>query len=268
MHPAWKPRAPEWVTLAPGVQFLMRMPTGEEIAEVGARVARAIGSLQDGRGTLEDMGFDPEEMGALGDLNVLAGFSTLCAAVFYGEKLIEGWRGIDDAETGEAVEVEPETIRAVMRLGTPEGGSALMAPFMAWIDAPRIPIAAEMRRLRELALWEYGDGLTHCEGCDLVEAACAKGGTDDGDRCPRAQHAPLTPPGIAALSATRKAGVWQRAGLDGSVAGLDYSACLNLARAAAGADNQWLDEGALVRCLSAIEAGAMEAMAEKRKSKS
>jgi hypothetical protein len=263
VHPSWKPRGPEWAPLAPGVSFLIRPVTAELQAFVNAKVARAIGSLEHGRAILEDVGFEPDDFGALTDLDVLAGFSVMLSAIYYGEKLIEAWRGVDDAETGEPVPVTPETIRMVLRLGTPEGGSALMEPFLAWLDRPRLPIAGDQRRLRNLAKWEHGGGLAHCDGCDLANADCARGGADGGARCPRSLNAPQTEPGMAALAATRSPGVWRRAGMAGALIGLDYAGCLAIAHAKAGEDHAWLDEAALVRCLSAIEAGAIEAEMER-----
>ncbi len=253
--PEWKPRGTEWATIAPGVRFLLKPVTGELQAEVQARVAATIGNLQNGRADLEGLGFEDEDMGVLADLNVLAGLSVFASGVYHGEKLIEAWEGIDDPDTGEPVEVNPETIRAVLRIGTPEGGPALLMPFMAWLDRPRQPIAADMRRLRALAEWEQGGGLKHCEGCTQIDADCAQGGTDAGDRCPRLENAPRTPAGIAALTASRKAGAWRRAGISGTLTGLDYVACLAM--------YQGGDEGSFVRCLSAIEAGTLGATAEK-----
>lgn len=264
MHPAWKPRGPEWATLAPGVKWLIRPMTAEVQAVVSARVSRAIGSLQESRAILEDMGFDPEEMGELGNLDVMAGFSVFLGGVYAAEALLDAWHGIED-EDGQPIAVTPEAIRAALRFGPPEGGSALLQPFMAWLDRPRMPIAADQRRLRELAKWEHLGGMEHCRGCDLVGAECANGGTDGGDRCPRAVNAPQTVPGIAALAASRHSGAWKRSeGLSGGLIGLDYAACLAIAEAAGAAGHT----AEVVRCLAAIEAGALEAAVEKAKRES
>jgi hypothetical protein len=261
-HPAWgEPEAPKWATLAPGVRFLMKPVTGATQAMVNARVARCIGALQEGRAVLEDIGFDAAEMGVIGDLEQLAGLSIYLAGVFTADVVVEAWEGLDDA-AGVPIPRSPEAIRAALMHGPPEGGNALLEPFMAWLDRPRIPIAAECRRLRELAKWEHGGGLKHCEGCDLVAAECSRGGTDAGARCPRAANAPQTEPGIAALAVTRHAGVWRRAGMGGALVGLDMTACLALASKNAHDAASFLDEGAFIRCLAALETGALEAAAE------
>lgn len=260
MHEAWKPKGPEWARLAPGVRWLLRPLTGDVQAYVSARVAKTISGLYQSRADLEDLGFDPSELGALSDLNVLAGFSVYCGAVYTAEKLLDEWEGIDDPDTGQTVPIGPELIRAALRYGTPEGGPALLGPFMAWLEKPRMPIAADLRRLRELAKWEHGGGLTHCEGCELMGADCAKGGTDGGDRCPRLEHAPQTEAGIAALAASRHSGLWRRAGMGGQLTGLDYAGCLAIAEAEGLADH-----GGFMRCLAAIESGALEAAAERVK---
>lgn len=259
MHPSWKEREPEWATIAHGVRVLCKPLTGEIQAEVSERVARLIGGLQQGRADLDALGFEGEELGVLSDLDVLAGLSVFAGAVFTMEAILLDWEGIDDADTGLPVPVSPEAIRAALRFGTPEGGSALLGPFMALLNKPRQPIAADLRRLRELAKWDHSEhGLDHCSGCDLLEAGCAKGGTDAGDRCPRMANAPQTAPGMEAIAASRHAGAWRRAGMGGELTGLDYSACLEIARAAG-----MVDEGAFIRCLQAIEAGALEAKAER-----
>jgi hypothetical protein len=263
MHPAWKPRGPEWATLAPGVKWLIRPLTGEVQAVVSARVARAVGSLQEGRGVLEEAGFEAEDLGQLADLDVLAGLSVFLGAAYLADLLVEAWHGIEDPDTGEEVELTPVAIRAALRLGAPGGGSALMEPFLAYVQRPQQPIAAESRRLRELAKWEHLGGGEHCRGCEAVSAECALGGTDDGDRCPRAINAPQTPAGIAALAATRTAGVWRREGMSGRLVGLDYATCLTLIDATAADTAEWLDRAAAVRFLQAIEAGAIEATIEK-----
>lgn len=260
MHEAWKPRGPEWATLAPGVKWLLAPVTGEIQAYVSARVARTMAGLYQSRVDLEDLGFDPEELGELRDLNVLAGLSVFAGAVYTAERVLEAWKGIDDPETGAPVEIGPESIRAALRHGTPEGGPALLQPFMAWLDRPRAPIAADLRRLRDLARWEHGGGGEHCRGCEAVDAPCAQGGEDGGARCPRFENAPQSELGIAALAISRRMGVWKRAGMGGQITGIDYGACLDLAQADGVAD-----QGGLVRCLAAIEAGAAEALAEKAK---
>lgn len=260
MHPSWKPRGLEWAHLAPGVKWLCKPLTGEIQAEVNERVARLIAGLQQGRADLDALGFEDDDLGVLADLNVLAGLSVFAAAVFTAEKIVADWEGIDDAETGEKVAVSPEAIRAALRVGAPECGSALLGPFMAWLNKPRIPIAGDLRRLRALARWEHVGGLEHCRGCDLASADCVRGGSDAGERCPRAINAPQTAPGMAAHAASRLPGVWIRAGIGGQLTGLDYAAALGAVQA-----DGVMDEGAFMRCLAAIEAGALEAAAERSK---
>lgn len=258
MHPSWKPRAEEWAHLAPGVKWLCKPLTGEIQSEVNVRVAGLISGLQQGRADLDALGFEDDDLGVLADLDVLAGLSVFAGAVFTAEKIVVAWEGIDDAVTGEPIACDPPAIRAALRIGTPEGGPALLGPFMAWLNKPHVPIASDVRRLRLLAKWEHGGGLEHCRGCDLASADCAKGGADDGARCPRAINAPRTAPGLAAHAASRLPGVWIRAGIAGQLTGLDYNAALAIARA-----DGPIDEGALMRCLASIEAGALEAAAER-----
>ena len=88
MHPAWKPRGPEWVTLAPGVRWLLRALTGDLQARVTAKVARMLSGAEETRAALEEIGYEADEMGLLGDLDVLAGFSTMLAACFYADELL------------------------------------------------------------------------------------------------------------------------------------------------------------------------------------
>lgn len=260
MHPAWKPREPEWVRLLDGVEFFMRLPTGDETTAAQAYTARIIGGLQDGRATLEGFAFEGDEMGLLTNLDVIMGLGSLIGAGYLAEQVVTDWRGIDDAETGEPVEFSVEALKVALRLGTPEGGPALVEPFLAWCSRPMVPIAADCRRLKALAKWEFGGGGEHCKGCEAAEADCARGGTDNGERCPRAVNAPQTAAGVAAWAATNGGGVWLRAGMSGQISGLDRSKAMDAANALGS-----FDRAALVRCFAAIEGGAMEAEATKVK---
>jgi hypothetical protein len=262
-HTAWEEIGSAWVPIAPGVRFLLKPVTGDVVALVQSRVAKMMADIVNSRADLSALGFEDAALGVLGDLDMVAGVSVFAAAVFYGEALIEDWDGIVDPTTGEKIDVtefaEPElralAIRSAMRFGTPEGRLALMPPFMAWVDAPRMPTAADQRRLREGAKWDFSAmGAEHCKGCAVTNARCARLGDDGGALCPRVANAPQTAPGIAALEISRLAGVWRTGGMGGLV-GLDYAAALALYTGP--------DEAGLVRCLAAIEAGALEAAAER-----
>jgi hypothetical protein len=251
-------REPRWQSMGNGVSFYCAPPTAEILLAGAAEAQRVIGGLQEGRADLERYGFTAPEMGVLQNLSVLAGLSVLVSAVTVAELIVLDWKGVCTDE-GEAVPFDAELLVDAFRLGTPDGGPALVQPFMAWLDRPRIAIGADVRRLRELTKWEHSGGAKHCEGCAIEDAACSRGGTDDGARCPTLANQPQTVAGRAALAATRHEGVWRRAGIGGELAGLDFVQCLVLAEAQ-GCD----DAAALVRCLGAIEAGALEAAAEKR----
>jgi hypothetical protein len=259
MHPGWRSRAPEWLPIAPGIRWLVKPTNGAIDAEVAAEVADIMGALLVGRAGLERVRLPLELFGDLGDADRIAGLGMLIGSILHAEQLVEAWEGMDDAETGEPLPLTPEHLTDALFLGPPEGGPPLFQVFYAWLQRPGVPVAADCRRLAALARWEHGGGLAHCEGCELAGAPCAKGGTDAGDPCPRRVNAPRTPAGRAALAACRLPGVWTRAGMGGAITGLDYAACLAVARA----DGAALDDGALVRCLKAFERGAIEAAIER-----
>lgn len=267
MHPAWKPRGPEWAPLAPGVRWLLRPRTAYTDSIVGPQVAATMAALYTGRAGLERVRLDLDDFGDLKDLTVLAGLSDLVAAVLYAELLVEAWDGMSDLE-GAPIELSPEALTEALILGSPDVGQPLFQPFMAWVNRPREPIAAEQRRLRELAKWEYSGGGSHCGGCAEVKADCAHGGTDGGELCPRVRFAPRTSPGLTAWTITRRPGLWRLAGMDGQIVGLDYGSALAVAIAEAGAAKEWLDEAGFVRCLSAIEIGALSGAADKSRTDS
>jgi len=262
MHPAWKPPVAEWVGLAPGVRFLMRSPSADERLTAASMTAQLMANLREGRGDLMALGFEGE-IGLIEDENVLLGISALAGAAFLADAIVDDWEGFCD-EAGEAIPLTQTAMRAALRWGPPEGGTPICETFLAWCDRARTPIGKDLERLRALALWEYGGGAKHCEGCKELNEACATGGLDsEGSTCPRDRHKPLSVPGIAAWFATRSPGTWQRAGINGTLAGLNYPSAM-----ARGQAHGCYDAGALVRCLEAVEAGALEAEMERLKATS
>lgn len=257
----WKPREPEWADLAPGIRWLIKPRDGSVDAMIEAQVAQIMGRFYEGRADLERVRLPVELFGDIADLDKLAGLSVLIGAILYADQLVEAWEGMDHVENGEPLELNGENLTAALFLGPPEGGGPMYETFLAWVKRPTFPVAADAKRLRELAKWEFGGGAKHCEGCDQFGSACAKGGTDGGDLCPRRLNQPRTAPAIAAWRASNSPGAWLRAGMGGEITGLDRRACLASATAEGG--QGWLDEAAVIRHLSAIEAGALEALAER-----
>lgn len=259
MHPSWKKREEEeWAHLAPGIRWLCKPLLGETLAEALEVTKHFIASLEHGRAELDEIGFEGADLGVLADVDVLAGLSVLRTAMYVAEKIVIAWENMDDPETGEPIEFSKDALRQALRKGPPEGGLPMFQPFMAWLHRSQLPIAGDLRRLRALTKWEHVGGLEHCRGCDLAGAECARGGTDDGTRCPRSVNAPRTAPGMAAYAASRLPGVWVRSGIAGQLTGLDYGLALQAVQA-----DGVMDEGAFMRCLAAIEAGALEAAAER-----
>lgn len=257
----WAPRAPAWVPLAPGIEWLIQPTDGAVDAAVQAEVARVMAGFFAGRAALDELGLPTDLLGELNDLETLAGLSVLVGAIFYGRRLVEAWRGMADAESGADIELTEEALTGALFLGPPEGGAPLWPLFMAHVQRPSIPIAADCRRLRELARWEHGGGAVACAGCAEVGAGCARNGSDAGDLCPRVKHAPRTEAGLAVAAVCRRPGLWKRAGMAGVTTGLEHAEALALARLEA----PGADEAALARCLAAYEAGALEGEAERAK---
>lgn len=260
MHPAWAAaRGHEWVPLAPGVEFHLRRLDGVEEASVQADTASAMAKVVDGRATLEALGFDDDALGAAQDLEQMAGLSVFLFACRYAALALDEWRGVEDPETGEPIEITPESIHAALRFGSPDGsGPALLMPFMAWVEGPQRPVGAEKARLRALAEYEFKGGDALCDACDLERAPCARMGSEGGVLCPRIENAPVTLEGIAAWDIARAPGLWVRAGMGGHLAGLDYRAALEI-----GGAREGLHLGRLFECFRAIEAGALKGSREK-----
>lgn len=255
MHPAWKPRKAEWVMLAPGVRFKMRVPNGEERLMAAAETAKAMATLRDGGELLEGFGLEGEL--ELIQPDVIMGLAALVGAAFLADQVVEDWEGVGD-ENGEPIPLTGETMRLCLRQGLPDGGAPLVEAFLAWCDKSRAPVAQDLARLRALAEWEFSlSGPEHCKGCALEGAACATGGKPEGGAlCPRTKNQPQTMPGLAAWAVAMRPGLWQRAGMGGAISGLSYADALAAAQA-----EGCHDLGGLVRCFGAIEAGALAAMA-------
>lgn len=228
------------------------------MAAAQAHVARTVAGLMEGRSTLEDLGYGGASLGVLEDRDMLAGIGSLLGAVYLANIVVDEWEGIE-TEEGEAVELSLEALKAAFRLGTPSGGIVLLEPFLGWMDRPRVPIGADCARLRKLAEWEFGEGARFCEDCVAGDRACVGGGiNEDGSRCPRIEHAPLTVEGRAAWKAANRGGAWLRGGMNGALLGLNYADALTIAQA-----EGVTDTAALVRCFGAIEGGALKAEADR-----
>lgn len=261
---AWSPGEAQWVRLAPGVKWLLKRPDGAIRAVVAADVGTLMAKVYAGRAALDAMGLDLEVEGAL-DLDRIAGLASVFSACLYARHCLQGWEGIDDPATATPLDhSDPDNVRAALIYGPPPEGQPLLAPFLAWVEGPRRPMAAEAVRLKALARDHWSGGAERCRACDDEGDACAKGGSVDGELCPRLANAPQTPEGLTAWAvASGTSGPWARAGMSGALTGLDYRAAL-LAVEAVG---EVSDMGAVFKALQAIEAGRLEAEADRAEAK-
>lgn len=272
MHPAWKPAEAEWVTLAPGVRWLLKRPDGVERHMVAAEVTGIMTRALDGRQAFEEMGlaFDGDEAGTVRglDLDRVSSMGQVLAAVLIAQRCLKGWEGFE--VDGVALDhTDPEAVRSALILGAPDTeGTPLLAPFMAWLEKPRQPMAAETRRLRQRAEDWFDGGQERCAACRLDGETCAKGASapkaDDAikrEMCPQLSTEPQTAHGqVCWQVSTRTAGMWRREGLSGRVTGLDYGAALLAYEAEYPGE---VDHGAAFAAFRAIEAGALAAAAKR-----
>lgn len=271
---AWKIPDAEWVTLAPGVRWLLRRPDGADELIVAAETAAVMARVYEGRAALQDLGVDVEDpaAGEALDLERLSGFAQVFAACLHARRLLKGWEGIDDPETGAPLDpADPANVRAALIHGAPPAGEPLLAPFLAWLQRPLRPMAADAARLRARARDWFSGGADRCRACADEGAICARGGAepnaDDPARheiCPQKGSEPRTPEGQAAWRiAITTSGIWLRAGMAGTLTGLDHGAALLAFEAECRSANAACDHGAAFAAFRAIEAGALEAFAAK-----
>lgn len=275
-HPAWSIAEPQWVQLAPGVRWLLKRPDGVTQKVVAAEVAAIMGRVFHGRAALEELGLDldaehPDAVRGL-DLDRLNGYASILAAVYTAQRCLRGWEGIADPNTGEVLDhTDPEAIRAALIHGAPPEGQSLLAPFMSWVEQPKQPMTAEIFRLRKRAKDWWGGGRERCLACVDEGEACAKGESaakvDDPQKrelCPQLDGAPQTAPGRMAWDlATTTPGLWDRAGMGGSITGFKHGDALIAYEAQCGDNAEAADHGAAFAAFRAIESGALEAMMEK-----
>lgn len=257
-HSAWTAPEPEWVPLAPGVRWELRRPNGAEDAWIASQTALSMRKIIEGRAELEGAGFSGDELGVMSDIERVVGLQGLFAACHAASRCLRAWEGMEDPETGQLLEVEPETVRNALLYGPPPGGNPLLVPFLAWLEGPKRPMAAEALRLRQRARDAWAGGFERCQACRAEGEGCADGASEGGELCPQLVHAPRTPEGEKAWEVCQASGMWVRAGMGGVVTGLDYRAAL-LAVEAAGI----ADVGAAFGCLRAIEHGRLEAEVER-----
>lgn len=263
---AWQIPEPEWVPLAPGVRWLLQIPDGGVRAVVQADVAAIMSKVYQGREGLEALGLeDTGAMGEVFDLDRLSGYASCLTACLYARHCLKGWEGIDHPKTGEPLDfADADNVRAALLHGAPPVGQPLLAPFLAWVERPRRPMAAESIRLRDLAADFWNGGAERCRACADEGDPCQKGAATEGEICPRLKNTPLTPEGVTAWAiASGTSGLWLRAGMEGVVIGLDYRAALLAFEADRGQSREAPDLGAAFAAFRAIEAGRMQAEAEK-----
>ena len=268
-HDAWSPSEPEWVSLAPGVKWLLRRPDGADKMVVASDVSQAMSRIYQGRAELEALGLDNEMAGAdhVLSLDQIVGYSSLLTASRFARLCLMDWEGIDDPKSGDKLDfADPAAVHDALVFGPPGGGSPLLSPFLAWIDQPRRPMGAETVRLRALAKDHWSGGAERCRACADESDPCAKGGSVEGEICPRLKNTPLTPEGIAAWEIVSSAsGLWERAGMSGVVTGLRFRDALLVFETQCARGREQLDFAAAFAAFRAIEAGRLEAEAEQAK---
>lgn len=262
---AWSPPEPEWVPLAPGVRWRLKVPDGALRLWVASEVAGVMSRVFEGRAGMEALGLDADPaFDAAVSLDRIQGLTGLLSACLHARHALLDWEGIEDPQTGEPLDhTDPETVRAALLHGAPPWGQPLLGPFLSWLEAPRRPMARETLRLKDLSRDHWSGGAERCRACVDEGDACAKGAATDGEICPRLKHAPQTPEGATAWTiASTTSGLWTRAGMGGAVAGLDYRAALLAFEEMIGSE-RGPDFGAAFACFRAIEAGRMQAEAER-----
>lgn len=262
---AWSPRPADWVPLAPGVRWLLRRPNGVDQRDVASEVAQVMSRVYSGRAALEQLGVDPDlDGGEALDLDTIAAYASVLTAWMTAQRCLEGWEGIEDPETGQALDhTDPENVRAALIQGPPPHGADLLAPFLSWVEQPRRPMVAEGLRLRKRARDWWAGGQARCLACADQGDSCAKGASEAGALCPQRETEPLTPAGQAAWAiATGSHGLWDRSGMDGRITGLKYHAALMAYEARCEEDRSDCDHGAAFEAFRAIETGCLEALVE------
>ncbi|MFI4933041.1 MAG: hypothetical protein ACHP7N_00315 [Caulobacterales bacterium] len=234
----------EWAYLAPGVRWLLRPCTTALAERVNRRVAAMIvatgkGDLAEFVGlgcTLADLPAFHAAIAARGA--ALLDFSYYAGAVWYAEALLVAWEGAIYRETGEDAPVGPEGIRRALRFSWSGRDMIILWPFLHWIQPPKQPIAADLPMLAAFARSHVaalgGGGAIPAALEELADLRTLSA------RC--------------AVDAALQPGSWGRAGAAGPIAGADYDRCLHANPAIAEADG-----GGFVRCLRAIEEGALAA---------
>ena len=267
---AWKPVEPEWTPMGGGVRWLLKRPDGAVKTMVAADVATAMARVYEGMAGLEALGMDPEaDLGGSLSLERLSGYASVLTGCLYARHCLIDWQGMVDPETEEPLDhTDPDNIRAALLHGAPPQGSPQLSPFLAWLEAPRRPMAKEAYRLRQLAADHWGGGAERCRACLAEGDACAKGQPADGQVCPKLLLAPAVSEAVLAWEiASTTSGLWVRAGMDGVVVGLDYHGALLAFEAAMGDCAEPLDFGAAFTALRAIEGGRLQAAADAAKAK-
>lgn len=261
---AWRPKPAEWVTLAPGVKWLLRRPNGEDRQVVGAMEAQLMARVLAGRAGMEEMGIELDQAGGPAlNLEYLNAYRSIYGAVLMALRVLEGWDMIEPASGTALDHTDRDTVQAALIHGPPPEGADLLSPFLSWLAIPRRPMASDAIRLRDRARDWWSGGAARCLACADEKSDCSKGGSEGGEMCPQIRNEPQTPEGQSCWRlVTRSSGLWARAGMDGRISGLDYGAALKAFEAECADTGALCDHGAAFAALRAIETGCLEAQAE------
>lgn len=261
---AWTVPEPEWVTLAPGVRWLLQRPNGAERRAITAEVAAMMGRIYQGRADLALAGLDQAEAfeEAL-SLERLAGVAGVLTGILFARACLKDWSGMEP-DAGDAPSWEDaDAVKAALLFGAPamRGEAPLLEPFLAWLEGARRPMGAECLRLTALAEDHWSGGPARCRACQDEGDPCAKGGATDGQLCPRLANTPQTSVGILAWDIAQAPGMWAHGSMAGVVTGFDIrSALLTYERLAGQTDEA--DIGAAFAAFRAIEGGRLTAEAK------
>lgn len=131
---------PEWVSLAPGVSWLLDRPDAGVKTAVAGRVAASMARVYTrSMRPPTHLGDAQHEVTASASL---AGEASIIAALLYANRCLRGWRGVRDWRTGEPrPQPDPDATRHALLKGCSPEGDPLLVAFLAWLQEPRQQIS-------------------------------------------------------------------------------------------------------------------------------
>jgi hypothetical protein len=133
-----------WRALPYGGRMTLRPMVGLTAAAIEGEIARDLTAYHEGQDVIGRYGYDPADVGLLGDPAIIRGWSRMHLACIRAAALLEEWNLVDGDEL--PIPITEPNIQQLFQLGPfPGSGAVLLSAFNRLVDAPLRKVAEEKK---------------------------------------------------------------------------------------------------------------------------